>query len=91
MVGNAIRIGVMAAVALAGGMQVASAVPQSITNDPRVIMLEAQWKVVNGDAEGASRLLRHVNVKHESAPVSTPLQACERVLCPTANASVPRA
>jgi hypothetical protein len=90
MVGNAIRIGVMAAVALVGGMHVASAVPQSITNDPRVIMLEAQWKVVNGDAEGASRLLRHVNVKHDTAPAQTPLQACQRVLCPSAQAPVPR-
>jgi hypothetical protein len=76
MVGNAVRLGVMGALALVGSMHVASSMPQCIASDPRVVALEAQWKVVNGDAAGAYKVIRNAEVRQQTAvPVSHPTQA----------------
>lgn len=75
MLGNAVRIGVLGAVALAGSMQVASSLPQCVTSDRRVVSLVAQWKMVNGDAEGAYEVVRRGDVCRQSQPTPQPTRA----------------
>jgi len=74
MIGSAVRIGVMGAIALVGTMHVASSIPR-VASDPRVTALEAQWKVATGDPEGAYQVLRRADARRQAPPVSHPTQA----------------
>jgi hypothetical protein len=69
MLGNAIRLGVMGALALVDSMQVASNIPACVASDPRVMSLEAQWKMATGDAEGAYKVIRRADAARRPAPM----------------------
>ena len=75
MVGNAVRVGVMGALALVGTMQVASSIPRCVASDPRVVSLQAQWKMATGDAEGAYKVIRQADARRETVPVNHTAQA----------------
>jgi hypothetical protein len=76
MIGSAVRLGVMGALALVGSMHVASSIPQCIASDPRVVALEVQWKAATGDAEGAYKIIRKGDARRQTAaPVTHPTQA----------------
>jgi hypothetical protein len=76
MLGNAVRIGVLGALALAGSMQVASSLPQCATSDRRMVSLVAQWKIATGDAEGAYEVVRRADVCRQSTiPTPQPTRA----------------
>ena len=75
MIGNAVRIGVMGALALAGTMQVASSVPRCIATQPQVVGLEVQWKVATGDAQGAYNVLRRAEAYRKANPAPSIIQA----------------
>ena len=67
MIGNAVRIGVMGALALAGSMQVASSIPRCVVTQPQVVALEVQWKVATGDTEGAYKVIRRAEACRKAA------------------------
>jgi hypothetical protein len=76
MIGNAVRVGVMGALALVGTMQVASSVPQCLASDRRVVSLEAQWKMATGDPEGAYEVVRRADAcRQNTTPAAHPTQA----------------
>ena len=87
MLGNAVRIGVLGALALAGTMQVASSLPQCATSDRRVVSLVAQWKMITGDAEGAYEVVRRADVCRQSRPISQPSSQPSRAHVQTVSAS----
>lgn len=66
----------MSALTLVGTMQVASLVPRCLASDPRVVSLEAQWKMATGDPEGAYQVVRRADAyRQSSTPVAHPTQA----------------
>jgi len=75
MIGNAVRIGVIGALALVGSMQIVSSVPQCIASDQRVVSLAAQWKIATGDAEGAYKLIRRADARRQATTPVAPTQA----------------
>lgn len=76
MIGNAVRLGVMGALALVGSMQVVSIVPRCLASDPRVMSIEAQWKMATGDPEGAYQVVRRADsCRQSTTPVAHPTQA----------------
>jgi hypothetical protein len=51
-------------------MQVVSSIPRCVTSDPRVMTLEAQWKMATGDAAGAYKVIRRSDACREATPVN---------------------
>jgi hypothetical protein len=88
MVGNAVRLGVMGALALVGSMHVASSIPQCVASDPRVVALEVQWKAATGDAEGAYKIIRKADSRRQTAaPIVHRTQARNAQNAPTSTRS----